>query len=191
VHSDRAEIDAAIVERRGSYRDVARQWRVSKDAVARHAAEHIPAALAVAAEVSASVEAVTLLGRIGEVERRARSLLGHAEARVGRPDATSKDVAACAVALRELRQTVELLGRADGSLVERQRHEHAHVHVVAPPSPEDEARSRDDVCRIIARDVRAGFVPPAELIAAVRGLVLPPPAAASDAESAHYPEAAP
>ena len=44
THPRRSAIDQALTLDRASLRDIARQWRVSKDAIARHR-DHIPQAL--------------------------------------------------------------------------------------------------------------------------------------------------
>ena len=49
THEEREAIDRAVVSG-GSNRAIARRWGVSKDAVARHQAEHLPAAIVKAQE---------------------------------------------------------------------------------------------------------------------------------------------
>ena len=46
AHPQREEIDQALVAGREALRDIARRFATSKDAVARHRAEHLPAVIA-------------------------------------------------------------------------------------------------------------------------------------------------
>lgn len=67
VHPERAEIEAAIVGQI-AYRDIARQWGVSKDAVGRHRKAHLPANLVRATETAQAIDLreqiESLFGRI-------------------------------------------------------------------------------------------------------------------------------
>ena len=80
-HPERAQIDGALIEG-GSYRDIARQWRVSKDAVARHK-PHIETAVAKAQEAREIRETSNLASRLAELTETAQRLLRNAEGRWG------------------------------------------------------------------------------------------------------------
>lgn len=75
-----AEVDAAIAEGRGSMRGIARQHRVSPDALERHAKAHLPAAIVKAHEVAEETRADSLLEKTQRLEEDARRLLAKAEA---------------------------------------------------------------------------------------------------------------
>jgi len=79
AHADRTQIDEKLIEG-GSYRDIARQWRVSKDAVARHR-PHIETAVAKAQEArEAEVvsDAAGLAVRLRELAGLAKSICDEA-----------------------------------------------------------------------------------------------------------------
>jgi hypothetical protein len=106
THPDRAAIDAALVNRT-SYRDISGQYRVSRSALSRHA-EHIPSRLTAASAAADVARADTLLGQVQSLRDRALSLLDRAE--------RDGDLRAAIVALRETRNTVELLAKIAGEL---------------------------------------------------------------------------
>lgn len=78
-HPRRAEIDSALLEGT-TFRDIARQWRVSKDAVARHNADHIPVALAKARHAEETTQADSLLGQLLSLNRETLDILSTARA---------------------------------------------------------------------------------------------------------------
>jgi hypothetical protein len=85
-HLDRAAMDAALVAG-ASYRDIAGRFHVSKTAVARHAGEHIPAALAQAQEAREEAQALDVVRQLKTINARAVAIL--AEARKRRDDETA------------------------------------------------------------------------------------------------------
>lgn len=132
-HAKRRAIDAALVDGAASLRDVARRFATSKDALARHRSTCLVDAMArgaaaaverqaeakVAAEIAHGSDlrsqataglntALRLVDSAQEILDRARDEADHATAL----DA----VRASAVALREARAHVELLGKASGEL---------------------------------------------------------------------------
>jgi DNA-binding CsgD family transcriptional regulator len=111
LHADREVIDRALVDGR-SYRDIARQRGLSKDAVSRHRSHISPALVAVQAQRQESA-ARTLLDRVEQLIGRAEAFLQQAE--------TSGQVAQGLAAIREIRGLLELLGKASGELDERQQ----------------------------------------------------------------------
>src|SRR5258708_36325406 len=72
-HDARAAIDAALVTAAASLRDIAGQYGLSKSALARHAADHLPAHLAHAADAAEGTDAERL---VPEVERWHQLALG-------------------------------------------------------------------------------------------------------------------
>jgi hypothetical protein len=110
-HPDRAAIDQALVVDKLSFRDIARQWRVSKDAIARHQA-HIPAALSKAQEAKEIAEADTLLGEVREAKGRGQRLYAAAEEILNR----ALQAADLRVALQAIRAAVDVMGEARAHL---------------------------------------------------------------------------
>jgi hypothetical protein len=72
-------MDAAVAANRGSIRGIARQHRVSPDALERHAAKHLPRALARAVETREDARAEDLAAKTRRLEADARRLLKKAE----------------------------------------------------------------------------------------------------------------
>ena len=63
IHKRRSKIDQALVERR-SFRAIARQHSVSKDALVRHFDDHLPASLVKAQEAIEAAQADALLAQV-------------------------------------------------------------------------------------------------------------------------------
>jgi len=78
-HPGRDEIDTAVAANRGSIRGIARQHRVSPDALERHAARHLPQTLARAVTAREDARADDLLGILREAVKDARRLRDKAE----------------------------------------------------------------------------------------------------------------
>jgi hypothetical protein len=76
-HAQRHDIEVALV-RRDSYRTIARRFSVSKDALGRHAREHLPEALVRAQEAKEAVRADDLLSQVRELQSRTLSILEEA-----------------------------------------------------------------------------------------------------------------
>lgn len=106
-HSERGEIEAALVSGE-PYRDIARQYSVSKDALARHRTEHIPEHLAKAQDAAEVAEADDLLGKVRELQSRTEKILEAAE--------RDGELRTALAAIREARGLLELLGKLAGEL---------------------------------------------------------------------------
>lgn len=106
----RTEIEEAIVA--GTpYRDIARRWGVSRDAVMRHKRDHLsPAIVAVAAEREAAGTR-SLVDRVEDLITRTERILTAAE--------RSGGVTTALAAVRELRELLRLMGAASGELNDR------------------------------------------------------------------------
>jgi regulator of sirC expression with transglutaminase-like and TPR domain len=78
AHEQRVEIDIALVSGE-PYRDIARRYRVSKDALTRHKAEHLPAALLKAQAVEEVAHADTVLDQIRAIAARTERLYAVSE----------------------------------------------------------------------------------------------------------------
>jgi len=106
MHAERDTIDAALIAQQ-PLRDIARQYRVSKDALARHR-EHLAAALVQAKEVEDVTHADDLLAQVRDLQARALTILDTAE--------TAGDLKVALAAIREARGCIELFGRLAGEL---------------------------------------------------------------------------
>jgi hypothetical protein len=108
-HEGRFDIDAILVDRSRSYRDIARQFRVSKDAVSRHVSEgHISELLILAADAQRAAQADTLLDRMEALQRRVEAFLSRVE--------ETDNYSATLGAFRELRANLELIGEVTKEL---------------------------------------------------------------------------
>jgi hypothetical protein len=110
--SHRDDIDRVLVEGRTPYRRIATQFRVSESSVRRHAAGHLPQALATAADAAQAANGDDLLFQVRQLQERAVTILDRAE--------TDGDHRVALAAIREARGCLELLGRLAGELQERQ-----------------------------------------------------------------------
>ena len=109
IHKKRIEIDQALVERQ-AFRAIARQYKVSKDALLRHHDDHLPAALVKAQAAAEAAQADALLAQVVDLRDKALGVLSRAEA--------AEDLRAAVSAIREARGCVELLGKLAGQLNE-------------------------------------------------------------------------
>ncbi len=110
THSARAGIDRALVGGE-SFRGIARTYRVSEDAIARHRAQHLPERLAKAEAASEAAEATDLLREVAALRSKAYGLLLRAE-REG-------DIRTALAGVREARSCLELLAELQGELDRR------------------------------------------------------------------------
>ena len=110
-HPERVEIDAAVVAEEG-YRDIARQWRVSKDAVARHKADHLPAHLSKAKHATETTQADSLLGQLLSLNRHTLAILKEAR------DGEEKDSELALKAIARAEKQIELQAKLLGELQE-------------------------------------------------------------------------
>jgi len=106
------EIDRLLVEGRLSFRRIASQCDVSEASVRRHAAKHLPEALAAAVDAERVANGDDLLRQVRDLQRRAVAILERAE--------EEGDHRVALAAIREARGCLELLGRLAGELQERQ-----------------------------------------------------------------------
>lgn len=107
VHPTRAVIDRDLLAG-VPIRDVAGRHELAKSAVARHKADHIPAALAKAHDAAAVADADDLLRQAGALRSKAISLLIAAE--------KAGDFRTALAGVREARGCLELLARLLGEL---------------------------------------------------------------------------
>ena len=107
THDESHTINVALV-RRGTYRDIAGQYNVSKSALKRHSQDHIPKLLVEASEALAVAEADDLLSRIESLQARTIAIL---EATEG-----THDHRTALAAIREARANLELIGEVTKEL---------------------------------------------------------------------------
>ncbi len=108
-HPERGDIESAIVAQ-VSYRDIARQWHTSKDAVARHAAEHISQAISRAQEAKEAAQALDVVKEMEWCNQAAHTLYDGALAE------TQPDRRTALSALAEVRKQTELWAELQGEL---------------------------------------------------------------------------
>jgi transposase len=114
THEQRREIDRAVVSGE-SYRGIARHFAVSEDAIERHKKAHLSAQVVKAAERREERRADSWVDQIEALLSRAKALLDEVfpEKRQDGQKIQPRDVAA---ALREMRETLLLMGRMTGQL---------------------------------------------------------------------------
>jgi hypothetical protein len=113
THPQRAAIDHALLTDT-ALRDIARQFRVSKDALFRHRSEHISARLAKAKEAEEASQADSLLGRLLGLSKETVAILKEA-----RTDET-KDNELALKAIARAEKQIELQAKLLGELQEGQ-----------------------------------------------------------------------
>jgi hypothetical protein len=109
-HGGRASIDAALISG-APLRDIAGRHGVSKSALERHRAGHLPAHLAMAREAEEVAHANGLLSQVRHLQGRAYGILDKAE--------DAGDLRTALSAIREARGNLELLAKLLGNLDER------------------------------------------------------------------------
>ena len=109
-HKDLDEINRLLLCS-DSYRDIARQFGLSKDALARHKESHIPELLSKSSDLKAEVESIQgnqTLVEVRELKVKALDILGKAE-RAG-------DLKTALLGIREARSCLELCMKAEGQI---------------------------------------------------------------------------
>ena len=106
----RAEIDSALVAGEPS-RQLARRFGISATALRGHKAAHLSPALIAVAQEAGAPEVRNLVDRLRRLVAQAEAVLDAA--------VTAKNGSQALAAIREVRATLELVGRATGELKER------------------------------------------------------------------------
>ena len=109
-HVEREHIDSALVAG-ASLRDIAGRHDVSKSALERHKAYHLPAHLLKATEIEKVVRADDLLEQVRHLQAHALDILERAE--------KSGDLRTALSAISQARGNLELLGKLAGELDQR------------------------------------------------------------------------
>lgn len=110
THEGRRAIDRELVGDAPN-RAIARQYGVSKDAIARHRAEHLPEKLARAEQAEQVAQADDLLREVRALRSKAYALLLKAE--------SQGDLKTALSGVREARACLELLAELEGELDRR------------------------------------------------------------------------
>jgi hypothetical protein len=110
THSDKEAIDEALVEG-VAFPTLVAKYRVSKDSLSRHKANHLPAKLVMATAAAEVAEADSLLSQVRDLQSRAYGILDKAEG--------AGDLRTALGAIREARGNLELLAKLLGELDER------------------------------------------------------------------------
>jgi hypothetical protein len=109
AHERRYDIDTILVDRAKPYRDIARQYDVSKDAISRHVSGgHISELLALAADAERAARADSLLDRIEALQSRIEAFLSRVE--------DTDNYSAIIGGFREMRANLELIGEVTKQL---------------------------------------------------------------------------
>ena len=74
VHVDRESVERDLIASRGSFRDIARQYGLTKDSIARHSADHLPTALVKSQNAVNVVRADNLLAEVDSGINRTENL---------------------------------------------------------------------------------------------------------------------
>lgn len=109
-HPEREAIDRALVEG-VAFPALVAEHRVSKDALSRHKANHLPVTLVQAQEAEEVARADKLLDEVRSLQARALTILDKAE--------NSGDLRTALGAIREARGNLELLAKLLGELDDR------------------------------------------------------------------------
>lgn len=107
AHPDRAAIDKALLDME-PFRHIAARFGTNTGTLQRHKAEHIPVALSKAQEAEEVAQGDTLLEQLVSLCAKANAIL----------DAPENQRTALA-AVREVRATLELIGKVTGELIDR------------------------------------------------------------------------
>jgi hypothetical protein len=121
THRAHGEIDAALIAG-ASTPTVAHQFGVGRSSVQRHAAKHLRAEIAQAAETREEAAALAILASATDLFERGEQLLGHADGILQRSPDTAAGFSAATRVIREMRATLELIADA--------------IEMMPPPAPE-------------------------------------------------------
>jgi hypothetical protein len=106
-HPKLVEINKSLVEG-GPYRVIAKQFGISSSATLRHKNKHLPDSMVRAHKARQAANANNLLANVCKLQRRAGRILSSAE--------KSGDHRIALSAIREIRNTIELLAKLAGEL---------------------------------------------------------------------------
>jgi hypothetical protein len=131
THPAKEEIDKALLAGQ-PYRGVAKQYEASAPSVYRHQQDHLPAAMVKAVEAAEIAHGDSLLEQLKWLQVKALGILTKAE--------QAGDLRTALIAVREVRSTLELVGKVTGELVSR--HEVSVSHLIMPGKSLEELEDR-------------------------------------------------
>jgi len=82
-HEKRGDIEAAVVAGT-SYRDIARRFETSKDAIARHASEHIRASLRASEVVKEEARGLDVVKQLKDINATTLAILASVKSETGK-----------------------------------------------------------------------------------------------------------
>lgn len=108
THSEREEIDAALVAASDSLRAIAGRFGVSRSSLMRHRDKHLPEALVLAQEAQEIAHADDLVAQMQSLQRRTLKILTKAE--------RGHNIQGTSSIIGQARRNIELLGKLMGEL---------------------------------------------------------------------------
>ena len=133
IHPEHEAIDKALLAGQ-PYRSVARQYEASPPSVYRHQQDHLPAAMVKALEVAQVAHGGSLLEQLNGLQIKALGILTRAE--------QAGDLRTALMAVREVRSTLELVGKVTGELVSRHEVSGTFGHLIMPGKSLEELEDR-------------------------------------------------
>ena len=132
-HASVQEIDKALLAGQ-PYRSVAKQYEASPPSVYRHQQDHLPAAMVKAVEAAELAHGGTLLEQLQSLQTKVLGILNKAE--------QAGDLRTALMAVREVRGTLELVGKITGELVNRHQVSGTIGHLIMPDKSLEELEDR-------------------------------------------------
>lgn len=133
IHPSKEDIDKALLAGQ-PYRRVAKQYEASESSVYRHQQDHLPAAMVKAVEAAEVAHGGTLLEQLNGLQVKALGILTKAE--------QAGDLRTALMAVREVRGTLELVGKVTGELVNRHEVSGTMGHLIMPDKSLEELEDR-------------------------------------------------
>ncbi len=133
IHPEHEAIDKALLAGQ-PYRSVARQYEASPPSVYRHQQDHLPAAMVKAVEAAELAHGGTLLEQLQGLQAKVLGILSKAE--------SAGDLRTALMAVREVRGTLELVGKVTGELVNRHQVSGTFGHLIMPGKSLEELEDR-------------------------------------------------
>ena len=133
THPDHEDIDRALVDSE-PFRHIAERTGTSTTALQRHKNEHLPINMVQAMEESESAHGDSLLEQLKGLQFKALGILTKAE--------QAGDLRTALMAVREVRATLELVGKVTGELVNRHQVSGTMGHLIMPGKSLEELEDR-------------------------------------------------
>ena len=133
-HPGKEAIDKALLKGE-PYRSVAKQYDASPPSVYRHQQDHLPAVMVKAVEAADVAHGESLLEQLKGLQVKALGILTKAE--------QAGDLRTALMAVREVRGTLELVGKVTGELVNRHEVSGTIGHLIMPGKSLEELEERE------------------------------------------------